>query len=97
MAFAPPPPPTSALGYYRLLSPKSSVRVSPLCLGGMNFGESWQVANKNLMCIQNAMLTISRKEVVGPCDHKAMLDLFYDHGGNFIDTCVTWHNQMFSG
>jgi hypothetical protein len=40
-AFAPPPPPKSALGYYRVLAPNAAVKVSPLCLGAMNFGESW--------------------------------------------------------
>lgn len=41
MAFAQPPHPKSALGYYRMLSPTAAIRVSTLCLGGMNFGESW--------------------------------------------------------
>ncbi|CZR50278.1 probable IN2-2 protein [Phialocephala subalpina] len=40
-AFAPPPPAKTGLGYYRNLSPTASVRVSPLCLGAMNFGDSW--------------------------------------------------------
>lgn len=31
----------SSLGIYRLLAPTAAVRVSPLCLGGMNFGEGW--------------------------------------------------------
>jgi hypothetical protein len=43
MAFAALPPPKTPLGYYRMLSPTASVRVSPLCLGGMNFGEAWYV------------------------------------------------------
>jgi hypothetical protein len=43
MAFAPLPPPKTPLGYYRMLSPTASVRVSPLCLGAMNFGEAWYV------------------------------------------------------
>ncbi len=30
-----------------------------------------------------------RSENLGTCDHKAMLDLFYESGGNFIDTWVT--------
>lgn len=42
MAFNPPPPPKTALGNYRLLAPTASVRVSPLCLGGMNFGNAWK-------------------------------------------------------
>lgn len=35
------PEPQSALGRYRLLSPTAAVRVSPLCLGAMNFGDAW--------------------------------------------------------
>ena len=35
------PPPKSPLARYRLLSPSASVRVSPLCLGSMNFGDNW--------------------------------------------------------
>ncbi|KAK0108622.1 hypothetical protein ONS95_003416 [Cadophora gregata] len=53
-AFARPPPPKTALGYYRLLSPTASVRVSPLCLGGVNLGESW--ADIVGICDSNAML-----------------------------------------
>ncbi|KAG6294492.1 hypothetical protein E4U46_006158 [Claviceps purpurea] len=34
-------PPASPLSHYRLLSPTASVRVSPLCLGSMNFGDAW--------------------------------------------------------
>lgn len=40
--FAGPPAPKSALGRYRMLSPTASVRVSPLCLGTMNFGDAWK-------------------------------------------------------
>jgi hypothetical protein len=36
------PPPVSSLGRYRLLSPTAGVRVSPLCLGAMNFGDKWK-------------------------------------------------------
>ena len=35
------PPAKGLLAHYRLLSPTASVRVSPLCLGGMNFGNAW--------------------------------------------------------
>lgn len=34
------PKPKSLLGYHRILAPTAGVRVSPLCLGAMNFGES---------------------------------------------------------
>ena len=33
------PPPKSLLGYHRILSPTAAPRVSPLCLGGANFGD----------------------------------------------------------
>ena len=35
------PKPKSALGYHRQLAPSAAVKVSPLCLGGMSFGEAW--------------------------------------------------------
>jgi hypothetical protein len=41
MAMLAAPTPKSALGYYRILSPNAAVRVSPLCLGAMNFGNAW--------------------------------------------------------
>ncbi|KAI4094498.1 MAG: hypothetical protein L6R37_007241 [Teloschistes peruensis] len=68
--FPPAPKPKSPLGYHRLLSPTAGVRVSPLCLGTMTFGEYW-------------------KEMLGECDKKqsyAVLDHFYQAGGNFLDT-----------
>jgi hypothetical protein len=40
------PPPRSELEIYRLLAPNASVRVSPLCLGAMNFGEAWYVTHR---------------------------------------------------
>jgi predicted aldo/keto reductase-like oxidoreductase len=66
------PKPKSALGYYRILSPNASVRVSPLCLGAMNFGDAW----KGFMgeCDQKTT--------------ESILDYFYEQGGNFIDTYV---------
>lgn len=36
-----PPEPKSALGRYRLLSPSAAIKVSPLALGTMNFGDAW--------------------------------------------------------
>ncbi|KAI1431886.1 norsolorinic acid reductase [Xylaria sp. CBS 124048] len=64
------PAPKSPLARYRVLSPTASVRVSPLCLGTMNFGDAWA---KNMgTCDQNTTNQI--------------LDCFYENGGNFIDT-----------
>lgn len=63
-------PAKSPLARYRLLSPTSSVKVSPLCLGSMNFGDAW----KSYMgdCDQNAT--------------EQILDFYVENGGNFIDT-----------
>ncbi|OOO09455.1 NADP-dependent oxidoreductase domain [Aspergillus oryzae] len=36
------PPPRSPLDRHRQLAPSASVRVSPLCLGAMNFGDAWK-------------------------------------------------------
>lgn len=64
------PPAKGPLARYRLLSPTASVRVSPLCLGGMNFGDAW--AHYMGACDQNTT--------------EGILDFFYEQGGNFIDT-----------
>ncbi|KIW33921.1 uncharacterized protein PV07_00735 [Cladophialophora immunda] len=39
--FAAPPKPQTPLGYHRILSPTASIKVSPLCLGGISIGSSW--------------------------------------------------------
>ncbi|KAI9324955.1 NADP-dependent oxidoreductase domain-containing protein [Zopfochytrium polystomum] len=70
MAFAFPPAPKSPLGYHRILSSKAGVKVSPLCLGTMNFGESWE-----------GMLGKCSKDTAFE-----ILDYFFQNGGNFIDT-----------
>jgi aryl-alcohol dehydrogenase-like predicted oxidoreductase len=66
------PEPKSLLGYHRQLAPNAAVKVSPLCLGSMGFGDSM----KDLMgeCDKNASFKL--------------LDFFYESGGNFIDTYV---------
>ena len=72
MTALPPPEPKSLLGRHRVLAPTAAVHVSPLCLGAMNFGNAW-------------------KEILGDCSKEtafAMMDYFYDQGGNFIDTFV---------
>ncbi|KAM0713655.1 hypothetical protein Q7P37_010617 [Cladosporium fusiforme] len=76
MAFPQPPKPTSLLGYHRVLSPTASVRVSPLCLGAMNFGSAWS-------------------SFMGECSKEtcfAILDSFYEQGGNFIDTANVYQS-----
>jgi hypothetical protein len=70
--FAPAPEPKTRLGRHRPLAPSAAIKVSPLCLGGMNFGDAW-------------------KDLMGPCDKQTtfdILDVFYENGGNFIDTFV---------
>ncbi|EED22040.1 aldo/keto reductase, putative [Talaromyces stipitatus ATCC 10500] len=64
------PEPKSLLGYHRQLAPNAAVKVSPLCLGSMGFGNSM----KDLMgeCDKDASFKL--------------LDFFYENGGNFIDT-----------
>ncbi|KAH7159485.1 NADP-dependent oxidoreductase domain-containing protein [Dactylonectria estremocensis] len=39
--FQPPPLPESPLGWHRVLSPTASVKVSPICLGGISLGNDW--------------------------------------------------------
>ncbi|KAH0847975.1 Norsolorinic acid reductase A [Fonsecaea pedrosoi] len=46
--FNPPSKPENPLAYHRILSPTASVKVSPLCLGGISIGSSWsEVFGKN--------------------------------------------------
>ncbi|KAK6069028.1 norsolorinic acid reductase (aldo/keto reductase) [Seiridium cupressi] len=70
MAAPPAPKPSSLLGYHRILSPSAGVRVSPICLGTMNFGEGWK--QRLGECSKETAFEI--------------LDTFYQAGGNFIDT-----------
>jgi aryl-alcohol dehydrogenase-like predicted oxidoreductase len=60
----------SLLGRHRILASSAGVRVSPLCLGAMNFGDAWK-----------GFLGECSKDTAWE-----MLDYFYDQGGNFIDT-----------
>lgn len=62
--------PKSLLSRYRQLAPTASVRVSPLCLGAMNFGEAGK--ERYGECSKETAFEI--------------LDHFYSQGGNFIDT-----------
>ncbi|KAF4592533.1 aldo/keto reductase [Ophiocordyceps camponoti-floridani] len=78
VAFPSAAKPRSLLGRYRLLSPTAAVRVSPLCLGAMSLGDAW-------------------KSWMGACDQtttEAILDLFYEQGGNFIDTSNNYQFQQ---
>ncbi|KAL2194415.1 NADP-dependent oxidoreductase domain-containing protein [Corynascus similis CBS 632.67] len=66
----PAPAPQSPLARYRLLSPTASIRVSPLCLGGMSLGDAWR----------DFMGSCDEKTT------EEILDYFFEQGGNFIDT-----------
>ena len=71
-----PPKPKSPLGYHRILSPSAGLRVSPLALGTMNFGEAWK----------DVMGECSKETAF------EMMDYFYENGGNFIDTSNNYQN-----
>ena len=60
----------SLLARYRQLAPNASVRVSPLCLGTLSFGDR-------------------HTERYGECSKEtafAIMDHFFENGGNFVDT-----------
>ncbi|KAJ5177698.1 uncharacterized protein N7500_000397 [Penicillium coprophilum] len=69
--------PKSHLGRYRLLAPTAGVKVSPLCLGAMNFGEGWK--QRLGECDKEATFQI--------------LDTYYENGGNFIDTANNYQAE----
>ncbi|KAF4636291.1 hypothetical protein G7Y89_g1800 [Cudoniella acicularis] len=77
MPFPPSPPPKKVLGQYRMLAPNASVRVSPLCLGSMNFGDAWE-----------DFMGKCDKETT-----EQILDYFYEAGGNFIDTSNNYQDE----
>ncbi|TGO13417.1 hypothetical protein BTUL_0070g00470 [Botrytis tulipae] len=68
--FPPAPAPESMLFRHRQLTPTANVRVSPICLGAMNFGDA-----------DKARLGECNKET-----SFEILDTFKGLGGNFIDT-----------
>lgn len=74
MSLVSPSQPKSLLGRHRILSPTAAVRVSPLTLGGMNFGDAWKES-----------LGECSKET-----SFELMDYFYKQGGNFIDTAVNY-------
>lgn len=75
--FGDPPAPNSLLDFHRVLSPTAGVRVSPLCLGGMNFGDAWEEAMGK--CDKETTFKI--------------LDYFFEQGGNFIDTANNYQDE----
>ncbi|KAI0301756.1 NADP-dependent oxidoreductase domain-containing protein [Multifurca ochricompacta] len=73
-----PPPPPSKLARYRILSPLAGVRVSPLCLGGMNIGDKWHDYGMGSMDKETSF---------------KLLDAYFDLGGNFIDTANNYQDE----
>ncbi|EPQ52424.1 Aldo/keto reductase [Gloeophyllum trabeum ATCC 11539] len=83
--FTPAPPPPTALGRYRYLSPLASVTVSPLCLGAMSIGDKWAEYGYGAMNKETSF---------------KLLDAYFDNGGNFIDTANNYQDEtseMFIG
>ncbi|KIJ55023.1 hypothetical protein M422DRAFT_200987 [Sphaerobolus stellatus SS14] len=69
-------PPKSALAIHRILSPRCGLRVSPFCLGTMSIGNA-----------HNSFLgKITKSEAF------ALLDKFYQLGGNFFDTANNYQD-----
>nr|ODN87213.1 aryl-alcohol dehydrogenase [Cryptococcus depauperatus CBS 7841] len=71
------------LDRYRLLSPtaggKLILRVSPLCLGAMSFGNQW---------------THYMGKALDLDETRKLLDTFYEAGGNFIDTANFYQDEQ---
>ena len=91
------PKPPSLLGYHRILSPSAGVKVSPLCLGTMNFGTAWYDNLHSIRSIGIQELTHCRKDYMGECGKEqsfAILDAFYNLGGNFLDTLVVFRRVL---
>ncbi|TFK21958.1 arylalcohol dehydrogenase [Coprinopsis marcescibilis] len=75
---APAPPPPTALGRYRKLSPTAGVHVSPLALGAMSIGDQWDKLGMGSMTKESSF---------------KLLDKFFDSGGNFIDTANNYQDE----
>ncbi|CAI7605280.1 unnamed protein product [Penicillium manginii] len=63
-------PRESLLARHRQLAPSAAIRVSPICLGAMNFGDAFK--DRLGECTKDSAFEI--------------LDHFFSQGGNFIDT-----------
>ena len=74
----PAPEPPSKLGRYRQLSPLAGVHVSPICFGAMSIGDKWEKLGMGAMNKESSF---------------ALLDAFYDAGGNFIDTANNYQDE----
>ena len=67
----------SALARYRLVGPSCGLRISPLQLGAMSIGQ------KNAATLGSMTKAESFK----------LLDMYYDLGGNYIDTANIYHEE----
>jgi len=76
--FQPAGDPKTELGRYRILSSTAGVRVSPLCLGAMSIGDAWA----------GFMGSMDKEKSF------ALLDAFFEAGGNFIDTSNNYQNEQ---
>ncbi|KAL0572319.1 putative aryl-alcohol dehydrogenase aad14 [Marasmius crinis-equi] len=74
---APPPPPATKLGVYRVLSSRAGVHVSPLCLGAMSIGDKWEW----FMGSMNKESSFK------------LMDAYFDKGGNFVDTASHFQDE----
>ena len=70
--------PSTKLGYYRQLAPLAGVHVSPLALGAMSIGDKWEKYGMGVMNKETSF---------------ALLDAFYEAGGNFIDTANNYQDE----
>ena len=69
--WAPAAEPATKLGRHRQLCPKAGVHVSPIALGAMSVGDKWGAFGMGAMDKAGSF---------------KLLDVYYDAGGNFIDT-----------
>lgn len=70
--------PKTILGYKRQLAPTAALKVSPLSLGAMSIGDAWP----GFMSSADKAASF------------AMLDTYYEAGGNFIDTANNYQDEL---
>ncbi|KZT08140.1 Aldo/keto reductase [Laetiporus sulphureus 93-53] len=83
--WVPPRVPKTKLGRHRQLAPLAGIHVSPLALGAMSIGDKWASIGMGQMDKASSF---------------ALMDAFYDAGGNFIDTSSNYQDEtseMFIG
>ncbi|KIM81122.1 hypothetical protein PILCRDRAFT_97765 [Piloderma croceum F 1598] len=73
---SPQPQPPTSLGRYRVLSPRASIRVSPIQLGAMSIGTAWGHGMGEMDKASSFKL----------------LDGYFNAGGNFIDTAGNYQD-----